>query len=94
MANFTQIFIRPNTETPWFHETWDASHPLYVKTTYLDTNLMTINRSESPDGLELTIEYIFNTPAAEAAWFADEHLSSMSTMKMIHNESNAITQVQ
>lgn len=91
---FDQIFTRPSTSVPWFHETWDPAHPLYVKTTYIDTGLVVVDKALSVDELTLSIVYSFLDVDAYNLWSNDQHMIDMGALKVAYNTANNITQVK
>ena len=88
-----QIFIRPNTETSWFHDTWPPSHLEYIQTTYKDTGKYAGSREISEDGLMLTVTHIFTDEDAQFEFMTDEYLAGMVVQRDQHNSSNNITQL-
>lgn len=88
-----QLFLKTNTETPWFHDTWDASHLEYIQTTYKDTGKYSGRREISEDGLMLTVTHTFADENAQFEFITDEYLASMVVKREQHNSSNNITQL-
>ena len=90
---FIQVFVRPNIETPWFHDTWPAGHMEYIQTTYKDTSKYTGNREISSDELVLTVTHIFTDEPAHIEFVSDAYLATMVANRDAHNKSNSIYQL-
>ncbi len=88
-----QIFIRPNTETPWFHETWPAGHMEYIQTTYKDTGKYAGRRELSDDELMLTVVHTFTDEDTQFEFMTDAYLAGMVANRDAYNTSNNITQL-
>lgn len=88
-----QIFTRPTVETPWFHDTWPASHLEYIQKTFKDTGKYSGSREISEDGRILTVTHIFADEDAQFEFMTDEYLADMVVKRDQHNSSNNITQV-
>ena len=88
-----QIFVKPNVETQWFHDTWPASHLEYIQTMYKNTGKFIGRREISEDGLMLTTTFIFSDENAQFDWMADEYLAGMVIKRDQHNLDNDIFQV-
>ncbi len=89
-SEYTQRFRRFNISTPWFQDMLPQSHMDYVQTTYKDTNKYSGIRTESPDGLTLTVEHIFLTEEGENEWFTDEYLATKLAERTQYNIENDI----
>ena len=90
---FIQVFVRPNIETPWFHDTWSADHMEYIQTTYKDTGKYTGNREISSDELLLTVTHTFIDEASHIEFISDTYLATMVANRDAHNKSNSIYQL-
>jgi hypothetical protein len=88
-----QIFTRPTTETPWFHDTWSAGHMEYIQTTYKGTGKYAGSKEISSDGLMLTVTHTFTDETAQFEFMTDEYLIDMVSKRDAHNISNNITQL-
>jgi hypothetical protein len=93
LIELTQIFVRPNTETPWFHDTWSAGHMEYIQTTYKDTGKYAGSRELSDDELMLTVVHIFTDENAQFEFITDEYLIDMLCKRDAHNASNNINRL-
>lgn len=89
-VEFSQIFVRPDTNTPWFHETFTPEHIEYVNTTYRDTGKRVGRFEVSEDGLMLTQFHSFTTPEAYAEFSSDPYLVGMLAQRNAYNEANNI----
>ena len=89
-VEFSQIFVRSNINTPWFHETFLQSHIDYINTTYRDTGKRTGTFEVSEDGLVLTQTHSFSTPEAYAEFSSDPYLQGMLAQRNAYNEANNI----
>jgi len=85
-----QLFIRPNLETPWFHETWPESHINYVQTHYKDTGKLQGKREILEDGLKMVSTYIFTDAAAELEFMSDPYLAEMAIKRNEYNAAHNI----
>jgi hypothetical protein len=86
----TQIFVRADINTPWFHETFPQSHIDYVNTTYRDTGKRTGSFEVSEDGLMLTQLHSFSSEEAHAEFTTDPYLIGMLAQRNAYNEANNI----
>jgi hypothetical protein len=87
---FSQVFVRTDINTPWFHETFPQSHIDYVNTTYRDTGKRTGSFEVSEDGLMLTQIHIFSSEEARAEFATDPYLVGMLAQRTAYNEANNI----
>lgn len=87
---FSQIFVRSDTSTPWFHETFTPEHLAYIETTYRNTGKRTGTFEVSEDGLVLTQTHSFSTPEAYAEFSSDPYLVGMLAQRNAYNEANNI----
>lgn len=89
-VEFSQIFVRPDTNTPWFHETFTPEHIEYVNTTYRVTGKWVGTITVSSDGLMLTQAHSFSTPEAYAEFSSDPYLVGMLANRTAYNEEHNI----
>lgn len=87
---FSQIFVRSDTNTPWFHETFTPEHIAYIEATYRSTGKRTGTFEVSEDGLVLTQTHSFSTPEAYAEFSSDPYLIGMLSQRNAYNEANNI----
>jgi hypothetical protein len=85
-----QIFTRPTVETPWFHDTWPASHLEYIQKTFKDTGKYSGSREISEDGRILTVTHTFADEVAQLEFISDEYLASMAANRDQYNANNNI----
>jgi hypothetical protein len=90
--HFEQVFVRPDTNVPWFHETFTPSHITYVKDTYIDTGLVSVDKTLSVDELTLTIVYGFLDSNAYDTWTNDPTMQASAAQKVAYNVANGISQ--
>jgi len=89
-----QVFIRPNIETPWFHDTWPPSHMEYIQTNYKDTGKYTGQRTISEDGLTLIVTHTFTDSDALTEFTEqDEYLAEMKQNRDQYNLANDIISI-
>ena len=88
-----QIFIRPNTETPWFYDTWEPGHMEYIQTKYKDTGKYAGSRELSSDELMLTVTHTFTDETAQFEFITDTYLAGMVAKRDEHNINNGISQL-
>lgn len=89
-VEFSQIFVRADTNTPWFHETFTPEHIAYVNTTYKDTGKWASTVTVSEDGLILTQSHSFTSPESYAEFSSDPYLVGMLAQRNAYNEANNI----
>ena len=90
---YTQVFIRPSTDVPWFNDTWPPSHMEYVQTNYKDTGKLTGSKTVSEDGLTMTTVHTFTDEVAEAEWMSDVYLQTMLQQRQEYNAINDIIEL-
>ena len=88
-----QVFVKPNQETPWFHDTWDPSHNEYIKLKYKDTGKYTGSKEIMEDGLMLIVTHTFTDEDAEIEFINDEYLASMVEKRDQYNLSHNINRL-
>lgn len=92
-VDVTSIFIRPNTNVPWWIDTLPPSHIEYIRTNYVHTGKLSGNTEEGMEGLMLTQNFHFTSQETLLEFMQDEYLSEMVRQREVYNDANGITQI-
>jgi hypothetical protein len=87
---FSQVFVRPTVDIPWYQETLSEEHKQYMTDTYTNTGKRVGSVEISEDGMMMTITHQFRDQDALYQFSVDPIITQMKENRDAYNTEHNI----